>query len=58
MPNAECKPVDRGGVRPGKVIVIFEAASDDQADATWIKALKAAFAKTWVNPEDAAYDHL
>jgi len=51
-------PDDMRGVRPGKVIVIFEDAADGEDRALWLAGTETAFAKAWDNPEDAVYDHL
>lgn len=44
-------------IAPGEVILIFETASGDEANA-WLKAQESAFAKTWDNDEDGVYDKL
>lgn len=48
---------DVRGVRPGKVIVIFEDTADGQDESLWHKATEAAFAKAWENPENEVYDY-
>jgi hypothetical protein len=51
-------PDDVRGIPPGKVIVIFEDAPDDEDRKLWLRAQETAFAKAWNNPEDDIYDHL
>ncbi len=48
------------GVRPGRVIVIFENAvgPEDEDRELWLKAQQDAFTRAWDNPEDEVYDRM
>lgn len=51
-------PDDLRGLPPQEVILVYEAEEGDVANAVWIKAQEASFAKAWDNDEDAVYDEL
>jgi len=52
-------PNELRGLPPGEVILIFADGTEQATERlAWTKAQESAFAKAWINDEDAVYDNL